>query len=109
MTTILDTIQRNRERIAHSIARVQLTIPRSLEPLLHDADIYKVLKEAYYVTIGKEIIRDYNSRSGEWQSEELTPVQALKKYLETKNVPEARRKTLLEFGGRLIEESTIVD
>jgi exonuclease SbcD len=109
MTTILETIEKNREQIQNSITRVQLTIPGRLEPLLRDADIYKVLKEAYYVTIGKEIIRDYNSRSGDWQSEGLTPVQALKKYLETKNIPEARRKTLLEFGERLIEENTIVD
>jgi exonuclease SbcD len=109
MTTILETITSNSNSIRDSIARIQLTIPKRLEPLLHDADIYKVLKEAYYVTVGKEIVRDYNSRSGDWQSEGLTPVQALKKYLDTKNIPESRRKTLLEFGERLIEESTIVD
>jgi exonuclease SbcD len=109
MTTILETITSNSNSIRDSIARIQLTIPKRLEPLLHDADIYKVLKEAYYVTVGKEIIRDYNSRSNDWQSEGLTPVQALKKYLDTKNIPESRRKTLLEFGERLIEESTIVD
>ena len=108
MERILDILDRNKDKISDSITRIQLSIPRRLEPLLHDADIYKVLKEAYYVTIGKEIVREYGSRAGEWQSEKLTPVEALKKYLETKNIPEERRKILIEYGERLIEENTVV-
>jgi hypothetical protein len=39
---------------------------------------------------------------GEWVSQKLAPTEALKKYLETKSVPEERKKVLLDYGERLI-------
>jgi len=44
-------------------------------------------------------------RLGEWTSQKLTSSEALKKYLETKNVPEGRKEVLLDYGERLIWEA----
>ena len=42
---------------------------------------------------------------GEWTSQKLTPTEAPKKYLETKNEYEECEKVLLDYGERLILEA----
>jgi hypothetical protein len=42
---------------------------------------------------------------GEWTSQQLTPTEALKKYLETKKVSDERQEVLLKYGERLIWEA----
>ena len=67
-----------------------------------------VLKDAYYSTIIKDIQRETRLRLGKWTAEELTPVEALKKYLETrKDLSQERAKLLLEYGEKLIREQKI--
>ena len=44
-------------------------------------------------------------RLGQWTAEELTPDEALKKYLETRqDLSQERAETLLQHGKKLIEQ-----
>jgi exonuclease SbcD len=101
----MEAIAQHKAEIKDAVVRVQLSLPGTLEALLRDAEIYKALKEAHYVTVAKEIRQEARLRLGEWTSQKLTPTEALKKYLETKKVPEERQKVLLDYGERLMWEA----
>ena len=63
--------------IKEAIVRIRLSIPKAAEALLRDAEIYKALREAYNVTIAKEVRQESRLRLSDWaRSEELTPVEA---------------------------------
>ena len=56
-------------------------------------------------TIAKDTSREARLRLGNYTAEELTPLNALKTYLETKKISPERAKVLLEYGEKLIEET----
>ena len=101
--TVVREIAAQSQSVTDAIVRLQLSLPAEVEGQLSDADIRSTLKEAYYFTVAKDIRRETRLRLGEWAAEEITPVEALKVYLESKKVSAARTKTLLEYGERLIE------
>ncbi len=77
-------------------------LPAQIESQLRDNDIRNALKEAHYFTVAREIQREARVRLGNYSAEEITPLDALKAYLETKKVSEERKKVLMEHGERLI-------
>ena len=83
--------------------RLNITLPSSLEGQLRDTDIREALEKAYFSTIARETVREARLRLGQFTAEEITPLDALKKYLETKKTPPARAKVLMEYGERLIK------
>ena len=105
MKTILDNLANHQAEIKGAVARVQISIPKSLESSLRDMEIYKMLEEAYYVSVAKEIKQEQRPETNNWESEKLMPVEALKIYLEIKKTPEERKKILLEYGENVIKES----
>ena len=84
--------------------RIQLSLPGTVGTLLRDAEIYKSLEEAHHVSIAKEVRQESRPRLGDWGSEELTPIQALRIYLETRNTPRERQEVLVEYGERLMRQ-----
>jgi len=82
--------------------RLNITVPASLEGQLRDAEIREALEEAHYFTIARETIREARLRLGQFSAEEITPLEALKKHLESKKTPPERTKVLMEYGERLI-------
>lgn len=100
--TILKAIAQRADNIKDAIVRLCLNMPAQLEGHLRDGDIREALKEAHYCTIARETQREARLRLGTYTAEEITPLDALKKYLETKNTPPERAKVLLEYGERLI-------
>ncbi len=105
MATILQVISQHQTKIKDAIVKLQLLLPPSLEPLVNEPELRKALKEAHYTAIAKELKTEPRSRLGNWTAEELTPMEALKIYLQTKKVPASRQKTLLKYGESLIEEN----
>jgi exonuclease SbcD len=104
-STVLRGIAEQEERIKDAIVRVNIGLPAEREGQLRDNDIRNALKEAHYFTIAKDIQREMRLRLGKWTAEELTPVEALKKYLESrKDVTPDRARVLLEYGEKLIVE-----
>ena len=103
-STVLKAIAGQEERIKDAIVRLQISLPAQIEGQLRDNDLRETLKEAHYFTIAKDIQRETRLRLGKWTAEEITPLDALKAYLESKKVSPERAKLLLEYGERLIQE-----
>ena len=102
--TILKAIAEQGGKVKEAIVRLDISLPAEIEGQLRDNDIRNTLKEAHYFTIAKDIKRETRLRLGKWTAEELTPLDALKAYLESKKVPPERTKLLLEYGEKLIQE-----
>ena len=91
--------------VSEAIVRLQISLPQELEGQVRDSDIREALKDAHYCTIAKDIKRENRIRLGDRAAEEITPVQALKAYLQSIKVSPKRAKTLLDYGERLIKEN----
>jgi exonuclease SbcD len=103
--TVVETLGKYQQEIKGAVVRIQISLPKSLENNLRDVEIYKMLEEAYYVSVAKEIKQEQRPEASNWESEKLLPAEALKIYLEVKKIPEARRKVLMEYGENVIKES----
>ena len=100
--TILKAIAEREDRMRDAIVRLNISLPAEIEGQLRDGDIREALKEAHYFTIAREIVRETRLRLGQFTAEEITPLDALKAYLESKKTSLERTKVLLEYGERLI-------
>lgn len=97
------------ETVKGAVVRLKLSLPGSIAPLVRDSDILKALKEAYNVSISKEIHREAVSRASGWLKEGLSPVEALKNYIDDRGVSPERQKLLLEYAEKLIETRLSAD
>ena len=100
---ILAAIAEQQDKVKDAIVKLQLSLPAEIEGFLKDAEIKNALKEAYFCTIARDIKRESRPRLGQWTVSEMTPIDALKIYLEQKKLSPERLKELLEYGQRLIE------
>jgi len=103
-STVLKAISEHEGNIRDAVVRLNISLPAEVEGQLKDNDIRNGLKEAHYFTIAKEVAREIRLRLAEWAAEEITPLDALKAYLESKKVSPERAKTLLQYGEKLIQE-----
>jgi len=104
-STVLQAVAEQQDRIWDAIVRLQISLPAECQGQLRDNDIRNAIKEAHYFTIAKDIQRETRLRLGKWTAEELTPVEALRKYLETrKDLSRERAKVLLKYGEKLIQQ-----
>jgi exonuclease SbcD len=104
-STLLREIETNQSKIQGSIVRIDISLPPALANSLRDYEIRSKFREAYYLTISKDVRRETRLRLGKRTPEEITPEEALKAFLES-NYPEERAKLLLEYGQKLIRENT---
>lgn len=102
--TVLRAIAEQGEKVTEAIVRLNVSLPAQIEGQLRDNEIRNALKEAHYFTVAREIQRETRLRLGNWTAEEITPLEALKVYLESKKVSPERTKVLLEYGEKLILE-----
>jgi exonuclease SbcD len=107
--TILQAIARREQEAKEAIVRVQVTIPEHIEGLVQEQEIHRALREAQYVSIVKEVERERRTRLSGWSVEEMSPAEALKVYLGLKKTPPGQTKVLLEYGEKLIQETTAED
>jgi exonuclease SbcD len=100
--TVLQAVSAQGKKLKEAIVRLNIALPSSLEGQLRDADIREVLQDAHFATVARETQREARLRLGQFTAEEITPLDALKKYLESKKTPPTRAKVLMEYGERLI-------
>ena len=100
--TVLKAIAEQETKDA--IVRLHISLPAEIEGQLRDNDIRDAMKESHYSTTARDIERAARFRLGNWRADNITPMDALNAYLESKKVPPERAKTLLEYGEKLIEE-----
>jgi len=104
--TVLKAIS-GQDKVGDAIVRLNITLPAEHEGRIGGNKIGDALKEAHYFTITKDVKREARLRLGKWTAEEIMPVDALKKYLETrKDLTPKRAETLLEYGEKMIQEQT---
>jgi len=101
---VLKAIAEQQDKVKDAIVRLSISLPAEIEGQFRDNDIRNTMKEAHYFTIAKDIKRVPRLRLGKWTAEEITPLDALKAYLESKKIAPERAKLLLEYGERLIQE-----
>jgi len=103
-STVLQAINKHEDNVRDAIVRLNISLPAEIEGQLRDNDIRNALKEAHHITIAKDIEREARLRLGGWTAEEITPLDALKAYLESKKTSPERTKILLQYGEKLIQE-----
>jgi exonuclease SbcD len=103
-STVLKVIAEQQSKIGDAVVRLQISLPAEVEGQLRDNEIRNALQEAHYFVIAKDIKRETRLRLGNWTAEEITPIDALKAYLESKKTSPERAKILLEYGEKLIQE-----
>ncbi|OGO16747.1 MAG: hypothetical protein A2Z02_02285 [Chloroflexi bacterium RBG_16_48_7] len=108
-STILQAIEKEGGNIRDAVVKVILSLPRTLESSIRESEIYKALKDAFYVSVGKEFKQDTNTALTFDAIEQLKPLEALKIYLESRKISEERIKILLEHGERLIKEIPAIE
>jgi exonuclease SbcD len=99
---VLSAIGRQPENIKDAIVRLNLTLPSQIEGQLRYHEIREALQEAHFFTIAREIQRETRLRLGNRSAQEITPLAALKAYLELQKASPERQKILLEYGEKLI-------
>lgn len=103
---VLAQIERQAGDLQDAVLRLQIAISAHREGLLREADIRKAVRHAAFVaSIAREVKRDQRTRLGDQPVEELTPLDALRLYLESKRTPPDRLETLVESARQLIDES----
>jgi exonuclease SbcD len=101
--SVLSAVATQREKIRDAVVRLNLSLPATLEGQLRYNEIREVLKEAHYFAINRDVRRETRLRLGSRNVEEITPLAALKAWLESQQIPPERQKVLLEYGQKLIE------
>jgi exonuclease SbcD len=102
---VLGAIEGQKESVRDAIVRLNLDLPAQSEGQLRYREIQEALKNAYYFTIAREIRREARLRLGNHATEEITPLAALKAYLDNQKVPPERQTILMERGEKLLGES----
>jgi len=100
---VLQAIAQKESEIKDAIVRLQVSLPQCLENSLKENEIQQALKEAQYVILAKDVRREARPRLGDWAAEGMSPLEALRVYLETKKVPPKRQETLLSYAEKLMQ------
>jgi DNA repair protein SbcD/Mre11 len=101
--TILDEIAKN--ETSEKVVRVIINIPAGCEGEIEMDKIKKSLSKANYIAgISRNIERQERVRfEGTDEVERLTPIDALRKYIETKKYSPEKKKKLEEYASSLLE------
>jgi exonuclease SbcD len=103
MTDILDKI--DQYSFKGSIVRVIIQAREEQDPLIEDRRIQQALREASFIaSIKHDIDRHHRRRLGDVNIEELSPLQALELYFESKGLDEERKAILLKHAEGIIEK-----
>ncbi len=102
---VMQKIETSRNKIRDAIVRLEISIPSTISNKLRDSEIRSKIKDAYYLTVAKEVKHESRLRLGKGALEGVTPGEALRAYLESKYPPE-RAKILLEYGEKLIKDES---
>jgi exonuclease SbcD len=100
---VLEAVAAQKEKIRDAVVRLNVTLPSTLEGQLRFNEIRDALNSAHYFSINRDVQRETRLRLGRRNVEEITPLAALRAWLESQKVPVERQKILLEYGQKLIE------
>jgi exonuclease SbcD len=102
---ILTVISCRKADVKDAIVRLNINLPAEIDGHIRYGEIREALGSAHYFTIAREIKREARLRLGNQPAGEITPLAALKAYLDAQQVTPERQKILLEYGEKLISGS----
>ncbi|MSQ25082.1 MAG: exonuclease SbcCD subunit D [Dehalococcoidia bacterium] len=91
--------------VTGAIVRVQVQLPESLEPAFREREVRAALEARgvhHVAAITRQVERARRVRLGAVETTGKPPRDLLALYLETLPIPDARRRELLEYAGRLM-------
>ncbi len=101
--TVVESILKR--HVDGAIVRVMISLPADLESHVRDEEIRAALERAHYVaSISKEIAQQSRTRLGQAHPQTLEPREALRLYLESRNVPPDRTELLMRHADRLMDD-----
>jgi len=107
--TVLKTITEKADDVREAIVRLNISLPAEAEQQVRDSDIRNAMAEASYFAIARDVKRDTRLRLGQSTAEELTPIDALRVYLDSrKEIDPERAEILLDYGRKLIGGKTTI-
>ena len=106
----MDTVTRAimRRNVAGSIVRLKVMLPAELDVHLREGEIRQLLSGAHYLAaISREVNQDRRIRIPPDVAEGLTPMDALRLYLESREVDPVRREKMLQYAEGLVSSETL--
>ncbi len=95
------------DMLARAIVRLRIAMEAEQEPAFNETAVRRALAPAYYTAgIDRQVHRERRSRLGAEDAERLGPVEALKRYFESRNMPADRERMLTAYAERLLQEET---
>jgi hypothetical protein len=105
---VLRLLQRRAHRLHDAVVRVIVNLQPEQEGRLDEGEVRKALAGAFYAApIQQNVERRRRERLPGLLTGPLTPLDALRRYFETTNVPPARRDVLLEYAERLLQGEAV--
>jgi exonuclease SbcD len=93
-----------RNDITDAVVRVRITLPAELEPHLREPDIRQALDDAHFIAaISREVAGARRTRLGSDVAEGLQPMQAVRLYLESREVDPRRQEKVLRYAEELVQ------
>ena len=88
------------------MVRVRVTLPPDLEPHLREADVREALAPAHYIaSINLESSEETRrTRLAAGEAEGLQPMQALRLYLDSRDIDPNRRERMVQLAQEIVEE-----
>ena len=89
--------------VSGAIVRLRMTLPADLGDRVREQDLRQALSSAHYVAaITREVDQDRRTRIPAAMAEGLTPIDALRLYLEGREMPPERRQKVLGMAQELV-------
>jgi DNA repair protein SbcD/Mre11 len=102
--TIIRAIEEKSDEVKDAIVRLNIELPATLEGQLALTDIRNALKDAHYQSVTTNVERESRVRAVRLMAGEITPLEALKTYFESKKTPAEEVKELLKYGQQLMSD-----
>jgi exonuclease SbcD len=94
----------DRHDLTDAVVRLIVRLRADQEPMMRDYELRTLLSHAYTIAgINREVERKARVRLGDQAPEEMTDRELLAKYLEIKQIPPERVKTLLEHAASIFQ------
>ena len=94
----------SRNAITGAVVRVRITLPAELEPHLREPDIRQALDGAHFIAaVSREVEGTRRTRLGSDVAEGLQPMQAVRLYLESREVDPRRQEKVLRYAEELVQ------
>ena len=108
MGTVVSAIMRH--HVAGSVVRLKILVPAELDVHLREAELREALRSAHYVAgISREVQQERRTRIPPSAAEGLTPMDALRLYLESRKIEPERQEKLIRYAEELVSAESFDD